>query len=253
VNSVPPTAAEPTVAPAPAPRPPLVLAHRGGAREAPENTLAAFRHAVAAGADGVELDVRLSADGVPVLFHDEDLGRFSRDTRRLDEVGAAELAATDLGRRRPRFRGERVPTLAEALAVVAPLALVDLELKPTARGEALVAAVVAAVAAAGLAARTVVTSFDTALLAALARRAPDLARGAVLDASPADDAWLDHPLVSLSLPLARAGLAERARRAGRRVLVWTENDPRRLALWQRLGVEAVITDRPARFAAHRAR
>jgi glycerophosphoryl diester phosphodiesterase len=228
---------------------PLVLAHRGGAREAPENTLAALRHAVASGADGVELDVRLSADGVPVVFHDEDLARFVRRPARLEELAAAELAATDLGLRRRRFRGERVPTLGEALAAAAPLALVNLELKPTARIEALAAVVVEAVAAAGLGHRTVITSLDWRLLAELERRAPALARGAVLEAPQDDDGWLAHPLVSLALPLARAGLAERARRAGRRVLVWTENDPRQLARWAELGVEAVITDRPARFVA----
>jgi len=231
---------------------PLVVAHRGGAREAPENTLAAFAHAVACGADGVEIDVRLSADGVAVVFHDDDLGRFDRSAARVDATGARELVRLDLGARRRRFRGERIPTLGEALAVVAPLALVNLELKPAGDADRLAAAVAAELMGSSLAPRVVVTSFAPRALSALAALRPDLALGRALETPPTDDGWLAWPVVSLSLALARAGYAARARAAGRRVLVWTENDPRRLAGWRRLGVAAVITDRPARLVAARA-
>lgn len=230
---------------------PLVVAHRGGAREAPENTLAAFAHAVACGADGVELDARLAADGVAVVFHDDGLERFA-GAGRVDATAAGSLAALDLGRRRPRFRGERIPTLAEALAVVAPLALVNVELKAGGDPARLAAAAVAAIDAAGLAGRAVVTSFDAELVARVAALRPALARGLALESAPTDDRWRDHPVVSLSCALARHGWAARARAAGRRVLVWTENDPRRLAGWSRLGVEAVITDRPGHLVAARA-
>lgn len=230
---------------------PRIVAHRGGAREAPENTLASLAHAVACGADGIELDVRLTADGVPVVFHDDDLGRFGGGAARVDATTARALRALDLGRRRRRFRGERIPTLAEAFAVAAPLALFNLELKPVRAPARLAAAVAAEIAAADLAGRVLITSFEPALLAAIAVASPDLPRGLVLDRTPPDDAWLSHSVVSLSLELARHGFAQRAREAGLRLLVWTENDPRRLAAWGRRGVEAVITDRPARFVAAR--
>lgn len=230
---------------------PLVVAHRGGAREAPENTLAALAHAVACGADGVELDVRLAADGVPVVFHDDDLGRFAPRAARIESCGSRELALLDLGAHRRRFRGERIPTLAEALAVVAPLALLDLELKPGGDPERLAAAVTAALDAAALGPSVVVTSFHAALVAAIAAARPGLACGRVLETPPRDDAWLALPVVSLSRELARSDLSRRAREAGLRVLVWTENDPRRLATWGRRGAEAVITDRPARLVAAR--
>lgn len=231
---------------------PRIVAHRGGAREAPENTLAAFAHAVACGADGVELDVRSTADGVAVVFHDDDLRRFDRGAGRVEELTARELRSIDLGRRHRRFRGARVPTLAEALAATAPLAFVNLELKPGGDPARLAAAAVAAIADAASGARLLVTSFAAAPLAALAALRPDLPRGLVLDRPPPDDAWLAHSAVSLSLELARHGFAQRAREAGLRLLVWTENDPRRLAAWARRGVEAVITDRPARFVRARA-
>jgi glycerophosphoryl diester phosphodiesterase len=231
---------------------PYVLAHRGGAREAPENTLAAFTHALAAGADGVELDVRLSADGKPLVFHDDHLGRFHHGATPVDEMAAAVLVAADLGRRRPRFRGTRIPTLAETLALLAPARLLNLELKPSSDPGRLVAAVLAELETASAPERLLLTSFDPRVVDALRRTAPALARGYVLDRVPEDDAWRSEPAVSLSLAVARTGLAQDAARTGQRVLVWTENDPRRLEPWRQRGVEAVITDRPARFAAFRA-
>ncbi len=101
---------------------PLVIAHRGGAREAPENTLAAFARAFALGVDGVEADVHVTQDGRVVVFHDDTLAPAPGEPRRpicdldLATVRAAELAAT-LG---PAFVGHRVPTLDELLALAAP-------------------------------------------------------------------------------------------------------------------------------------
>jgi len=240
-------------------RGPLVLAHRGGAREAPENTLLALHHAVGSGADGIELDVRLAADGTAIVFHDEDLQRFASPARtrlqgasRIDELPSSELLAADLGRRRRRFRGTRIPTLAEALAAAAPLALVNLELKPTGDPWRLVESVARELVLDRAASeRIVLTSFDRRTMAALRALLPDTPRGRVLERPPEDETWRDEPLVSLSVDLARTGLAAEAARSGQRVLVWTENDPRRLALWARRGVEAVITDRPFHFAAFR--
>jgi len=257
---------------------PLVLAHRGGARETPENTRLALEHAVASGADGIELDVRLAADGVPIVFHDEGLDRFPRRSSnrergpedvdaaeqgeegasreggasRIAEMPLADLLAIDLGARRRRFRGTRIPTLAEALALTSSLSLVNLELKPTGDPWRLVEAVASQLTRLATDDRYVLTSFDPRIVGALRIRLPRLSRGQILDSPPLDDAWRDEPAVSLSLALARTGLAEQAARGGQQVLVWTENDPRRLTLWGRRGVAAVITDRPAHFAAVRA-
>jgi len=75
----------------------LILAHRGASAEAPENTLAAFNLALQQGADGVELDVRLSADGVPVVIHDVRLERTTNGAGRVDALGARELRRLDAG------------------------------------------------------------------------------------------------------------------------------------------------------------
>ena len=111
---------------APAATGPRLAAHRGATSQAPENSLAAIRGAFERGADGVEVDVRLSADRVAVLCHDEDTGRVAGVARRVAEQTAAELAALDLG------GGERIPTLRQALAVVpeGKILWLDLKLEP---------------------------------------------------------------------------------------------------------------------------
>lgn len=96
---------------------PLVSAHRGASATAPENTLAALRAALAAGADMAEIDVQLSRDGVLVLMHDDTLERTTDGTGRLRERSLAELKRLDAGSWfAPAHRGEPVPTLAEVLA-----------------------------------------------------------------------------------------------------------------------------------------
>lgn len=101
----------------------LILGHRGASAAEPENTLEAFAAAFAAGADGLEFDVRASADGVPVLSHDRSLVRRTSDPHNVDERTLAELKALDAG------RGYRIPTLAETLEIVAGRGFLDIEVK----------------------------------------------------------------------------------------------------------------------------
>src|SRR6266542_5407411 len=108
---------------------PLVLGHRGASAEAPENTLASFRLALAQGADGVELDVRRCATGEVVVVHDEDLSRVGGAPLRVADSPLGALRAVDLGAwAGERFRGERIPLLAEVLEAL-PAAIVNVELK----------------------------------------------------------------------------------------------------------------------------
>ena len=85
----------------------LIYAHRGVSAIHPENTLRAFRHALAIGVDGIELDVHATADGIPVVIHDRDVGRTTDGSGYVDQIPLARLATFDAG------DGERVPTLAE--------------------------------------------------------------------------------------------------------------------------------------------
>ena len=97
-------------------RQPWIVAHRGASAECPENTVAAFERAVADGCDAIELDVQLSRDGIPVVFHDWTLAKAGRRGRRVSQLDAAELERLDVGSWFARsFRGEGVPTLAGVL------------------------------------------------------------------------------------------------------------------------------------------
>src|SRR5512140_687268 len=139
---------------------PLVLGHRGASADAPENTLAAFRLALAQGADGVELDVWRCASGEVVVVHDEDLRRVAGLPVRVPDAPLAELRAADVGAwKGEAFRGERVPLLEEVLAAL-PAAVVNVELKSRGRDLRLGDAVAKVIARAGAAARVSVSSFD---------------------------------------------------------------------------------------------
>src|SRR5581483_5764644 len=105
---------------------PVVIAHRGASASEPENTLAAFEAALAAGAPLVELDVRLSADGVPVVIHDADVARTTDGFGWVHELTLAELRALNAG---TAARPERIPTLDEVLRVVSGRGGVALEIK----------------------------------------------------------------------------------------------------------------------------
>src|SRR5688500_13960935 len=101
----------------------LIYAHRGGSAIHPENTLRAFRHALASGVDGIELDVHATADGVPVVTHDRDVGRTTDGSGYVDQIPLVRLESFDAG------DGERVPTLAEVLGLVGDAAHLDIEIK----------------------------------------------------------------------------------------------------------------------------
>lgn len=141
-----------------------IAAHRGGALEIAENSRAAFAHAIATGAEEVEFDVHLSADGVPMVHHDATLDRTTEGTGPLAGRTAAELAATHLR----QTVDEGVPTLDEVLALLAPSRIwARIEIKPGVGGRlypGLPAMVLDAVAQAGMEGRAGITSFFADIL-----------------------------------------------------------------------------------------
>jgi glycerophosphoryl diester phosphodiesterase len=239
-----------------------VFAHRGGRALGPENTVVAFDLGMAAGADGLEFDVHLAADGRVVVIHDPTL---DRSTDAAGEVGAytsVELAAVNAA---PRFGidlelpwgGARagLPTLDDVLARYPDASLI-IEMK----GERveLGPAVVEAVCRAGAGSRVCLGSFSSAVLAAAGRAGPELATSAsreeALRALQRSWVWLSPGRVAykaFQVP-ERAGrlrvvsprFLNAVHRSGCAVHVWTVNeeaDMRRLFDW---GVDAIITDRP---------
>lgn len=235
---------------------PLVLGHRGASATAPENTIAAFRLACEEGADGVELDVRRCRTGEVVVFHDADARRIAGEPLRIDAATLAELRALDAGAHRgERFRGERVPLLAEALEAL-PNALVNVELKTGGRDLRLAAATAQVIRAHGAGDRVIVSSFDYRLLVAFRVAAPELPVGLLFERN---ERWKLTTALAIRLlgpaavhPDRALVTPARARRWTDRGLgmnVWTVDDPEEARRLAALGATALVTNVPGRIAA----
>ncbi|CCG07563.1 glycerophosphodiester phosphodiesterase family protein [Pararhodospirillum photometricum] len=232
-----------------------VIGHRGAAALAPENTLAGLRRAAADGVAWVEVDVQLTADGVPVLLHDATLERTTSGSGPLAAATAAEVATLDAGSWfGPAFTGEPVAFLAPALRTAAGLGLaMVLELKAPPDGAALARTALAVALAIQPVPRFLVSSFDLDALAAAQRHAPEVPRALLADGA---DGWTAADLIAtaqrlgcgavhLDDALATPQTLQVLEQAGLARVVWTVNEPARaLALWDQ-GADAIISDRPA--------
>lgn len=247
--------------------PPLNIAHRGAAGEAPENTLAAFELAARQGADGIELDVHLTADGVPVIMHDARLDRTTSGTGRVGGETLASLRRLDAGswfngrfpsKARARYAGLKIPLLAEALDWARRRkCLVYIEIKQGLRVYAgIEEKVLAEVERSGAADFSTVISFHRPTLRRLRRMDSRIALGIdftrpLLAIRRAKSLRARSLLVHWAFTSRR--FIRRAHRAGIRVLVWDLDQPQ----WMRRklldGVDGVITRYPAKFAEIRAR
>jgi glycerophosphoryl diester phosphodiesterase len=220
----------------------LIYAHRGASLNHPENTLRAFRHALAIGVDGIELDVHATADGIPVVIHDRDVERTTNGTGYVDEMPLARLETFDAG------DGERVPTLAEVLALVGDAAHLDVEIK----GIGIERAVLDMLSHAP-AVRWAISSFTWDTLRTVRQLDPvaevwPLAEhvGNELFAIAAE---LGSPAVSLFTGAYTTETAAKLHDAGLRVIVWTVNDPQEARRIADLGAFALCTDDPQRISA----
>lgn len=234
---------------------PRVLAHRCGGALAPENTLAGLEAAVRIGCRGVEFDIMLAADGVPVLIHDETLERTTDGHGRVAETSWEVLRRLDAGGWfGERFAGEPLPTLQEAATRCIELGLaVNLEIKPASGFEAETGRVAATVAHSSwrnAALPPLLSSFSQTALRAAAEVAPALPRALLVEQIPAD--WLarcqrlgavamhvDHTFLD-------ARTAAEVRAAGLWLACYTVNDPGRAVELFTWGVDCVITDYPGR-------
>ncbi len=242
---------------------PLVFAHRGGSRLAPENTMPAFDRAAAEGVDGLELDVRLSRDGEVVVCHDARLDRTCDREGAIADFTAADLAGVDAGYRFTaadgtatfRGRGIGIPTLREVLARHPALPTI-VEMKDD--SPAMAGATVAVVREAGALGRVCLGSFWSGVMREARRLAPQAAssgsRSEVLHAI----FWARFGLLppfrryqAFQVPEGRENLlvvsprfVRAARRAGVPVQVWIVDGAGDIRRLLDMGVNAVITDRP---------
>ena len=232
---------------------PLVFGHRGAREAAPENTMAAFQKALAMGADGIELDVMLSSDGVPVVCHDFSLERTTNGHGKVTEHALAELRALDAGSHFSReFQGEPIPTLEDVLDAFGDSLRINVELKSISRrDDGLEAKASDLVIRRGLTSTVVFSSFNPLSLWRARRVSVCIPRGLLYSADlplPLRKAWA-APLLGLQAVhpqgrLVDEGYMRWARRKGYRVNVWTINEPAEMNRLLDLGVDILITDRP---------
>ena len=233
---------------------PPIIGHRGSADLAPENTLAGLRRAHLEGASFVEFDVKLTADGVPILMHDDQVDRTTDGKGKVAEKTLDEIQALDAGAWfGADFKGERVPTLKAALLLCIELGLgVNVELKPCPGRDEETAEIALALLndvwpdSQNLP-PPLISSFDQPALAAAQRLAPDLARGCLLSRIPWRwQATFDRygcSTLNLSNRWVRQKHVEAATAIGAPVLVYTVNDQERAkTLWD-MGVTSIFTDR----------
>lgn len=257
---------------------PLVIAHRGASGLAPENTMAAFRLAVELGADGVELDVQLSADGMPVVIHDARVNRTTNARGAVSSFTVDEVQSLDAGgwfdrrlKRRPRVRAaarqfsssfseERVPTLEETLAFLdsAGLSRIYVELKGNPRNRhELLDAVLSRIGRGSLCPAVTLLSFDHAIIRHAKEIRGDIRTAATFPARgrrlmsiralirSAEIARVDE--VALHYGLATRRMVDSLHERGFSVSVWTVNSKLAMRRIAACGVDSIMTNFPSRL------
>lgn len=232
---------------------PKIVAHRGFRAATPENTMPAFAAAVKAGAQGIEMDVVMSADGVPVIIHDRTVDKTTNGSGAVSDMTVPEIKQLDAGSTfDPTFAGTRIPTFEEFAQFMAghPDVEILLEFKgPWTVSE--VDVVFDLVKAHGLVERSMLQSFHPTTIESIFAVAPASDRGVLIETEPenliarATAAGIYTINPDVDYLFEHPDLADRVREAGMKMQVWTANDP---AQWERLvsmGVDAIITDNPA--------
>jgi glycerophosphoryl diester phosphodiesterase len=258
----------------------LILGHRGASADAPENTLAAFNRAFELGADGIELDVTLTKDDVPVVIHDDKVDRTTNGRGLVKEMTLDQIKQLDAGAWfGEKYRDEKIPTLAETLNAIGSRGLVNIELKTAAlrpwpakpqgvprlqiakfwmqvllrlrENSALEEKVVEVIEQARAEKHVIVSCFNPFALGKIKALNPDLARGLLYSTTLPiylKRAWFGgiaqphalHPNAAMVTPEYAARMAAR----GYKINAWTVDDPNEAKRLAGLGVNAIITNKP---------
>jgi glycerophosphoryl diester phosphodiesterase len=247
-------------------RRPLIIAHLGASAQAPENTLAAFRKAMDVGADGIEFDVRLAKDGVPVVFHDGDLRRIAARPEMIADLTSGELAGVDAGswfnkafpsRARPEFADEKISSLAETLELFSNFrGRIYIELKCTAAdAEETAKAVCTSIEKSHLLPQMIIKSFTLAALPHVAAACPAVPTAALFEPTVCSVLRKQKNIIevaehygadelSLHYSLATRRLASLAAERNVPITIWTVDNPRWLKKASERGIKALITNDP---------
>lgn len=235
---------------------PLVLAHRGASAYAPENTLAAFRLAIEMGADGVELDVTLTQDRIPAILHPSDPQRPTHGIHSLSQMTLKQVKTIDAGAWFDnKFRGEQIPTLAEALDAIGTRGKIIIEIKRAANEnkndgrEKLIADVIRQ---AKIANEVMVSSFHPLALYWMAQALPQVPRAMIYHKKIMPRLlhgfwfrWLVHPNeLHIDETMATREYVDSAHRKNLPVIVYHPDDPEPMRRYLALGVKGIMSNKP---------
>lgn len=219
-----------------------VYAHRGNSADYPENTMSAFRSAIELGADGIELDVHLSRDGVPVIIHDADVARTTSGSGDVSDFYLADLKKLDAG------RGEHIPTFEEVALLTRGKTKLDIEIKGGGAEEPVLQMLHDWPRDAWL-----ISSFDWDVLRHCRRLDPDITLWVLSTGATEDAIAVAHeigaPALALNQGCINADIVARLQEEGLGFMAWTVNDPQRAADLRDLGAAAMCTDDPATMIA----
>ena len=239
---------------------PLVIAHRGASEIAPENTLAAFRAAAEADADGIELDVARCATGELMVLHDDCVDRTTNGSGRLETMSFDTLRHLDAGAWfGEAYRGEHIPTLDEVIEWAARRLRVNIEIKGMRlRDEGIEAQVADTIRAHGAEAQVIISSFNPWALQRVRRVAPELQRALICTPSLPGPMALARGLARLLIKphalhpqrsVVDADYVHWAHARSYRINVWTVNEAEDMRRMIVSGVDGIITNYPDRLRA----
>jgi glycerophosphoryl diester phosphodiesterase len=233
-----------------------VIAHRGDSAHRPENTLASFASALEVGAELVELDVQLTADGAVVVIHDPTLDRTTSGRGDVRRMTLAEVRAVSAGYREKfgdTYAGERVPTLAEALSLLRDRARVMIEIKKESVTDdaegGIEASTLAEVRRLGMAGQVAIISFDHRALLRLRDQAPEVTRGHLFGRTTPAEVLRAAGDAGCGVVMPHKSqlsdeLAERVHQAGLKLATWVVDDPAELRQLVRFGLYGVGSNCP---------
>ena len=223
---------------------PKIVAHRGGGTLAPENTLGAIRKGASMGFKGVEFDVMLTADALPIIIHDETLERTTNGRGQVPLMKYSELVSLDAG------KGERIPTFEEAARLCRALGVwANVEIKPARgheRATGLAVSLLARDLWRGAALPPVLSSFSTVALEAAQEAAPELPRGYLVKKIPENWRETMQRLGCVALHCNHEYLTEELAAgihgAGFSIALWTLNEPAEARRLLAMGADCLIID-----------
>ena len=232
--------------------PTRVIAHRGFSGRAPENTLLAIREAIAIGAEMVEIDVTMTADGHVILLHDETLDRTTSGTGPPTDHTLEEIRELDAGTWFSTvFAGEKIPTLSEALQTVKGRILINIEIKPEAVDHGVVPKIASLIAEHEMHNQVIVSSFSPEALLRMKIADPEVITATLFN----KDLHTGRDPLEIVLEVGSRGfnisarrltaaMIERCHKHGIPIAVYTVNEPDEMRRLIELGVDAVFTDHP---------